>query len=83
LRTINQPIPSQVFERTGKPFSLSPGERAGARASVKTNSTENALPAAGCRFEFSAKTIQPLTKLLREELEKALNLKKIYNLSSY
>jgi hypothetical protein len=26
--------------------------------------------AAGCRFEFSAKTIQPLTKLLREELEK-------------
>jgi hypothetical protein len=37
---------------------------------VKTNSTENALPAAGCRFELSAKTIQPLTKLLREELEK-------------
>ena len=26
--------------------------------------------AAGCRFEFSAKTIQPLTKLLQEELEK-------------
>jgi hypothetical protein len=26
--------------------------------------------AAGCKFEFSAKTIQPLTKLLREELEK-------------
>jgi hypothetical protein len=26
--------------------------------------------AAGCEFEFSAKTIQPLTKLLREELEK-------------
>jgi hypothetical protein len=26
--------------------------------------------AAGCRFEVSAKTIQPLTKLLREELEK-------------
>jgi hypothetical protein len=26
--------------------------------------------AAGCRFEFSAKTIQPLKKLLREELEK-------------
>jgi oligoendopeptidase F len=25
---------------------------------------------AGCRFEFSAKTIQPLTKLLREELGK-------------
>jgi len=25
--------------------------------------------AAGCRFEFSAKTIRPLTKLLREELE--------------
>jgi hypothetical protein len=25
---------------------------------------------AGCRFEFSAKTIQPLTQLLREELEK-------------
>ena len=62
--------PVVVFERAGKLFSLSPGERAGARASVKTNSTENALPAAGCRFEFSAKTIQPLTKLLREELEK-------------
>jgi hypothetical protein len=29
-----------------------------------------ACPTAGCRFEFSAKTIQPLTKLLREELEK-------------
>jgi len=26
--------------------------------------------AAGCQFEFSTKTIQPLTKLLREELEK-------------
>jgi hypothetical protein len=26
--------------------------------------------AVGCRFELSAKTIQPLTKLLREELEK-------------
>ena len=26
--------------------------------------------AAGCKFEFGAKTIQPLTKLLREELEK-------------
>jgi oligoendopeptidase F len=26
--------------------------------------------AAGCKFEFSAKTIQPLAKLLREELEK-------------
>jgi hypothetical protein len=26
--------------------------------------------AVGCRFEFSAKTIQPLTKLLREELGK-------------
>jgi oligoendopeptidase F len=26
--------------------------------------------AAGCRFEFSAKTIQPLTKLLQEELKK-------------
>jgi oligoendopeptidase F len=26
--------------------------------------------AAGCKFEFSAKTIRPLTKLLREELEK-------------
>jgi len=26
--------------------------------------------AAGCTFEFSAKTIQPLTKLLREELGK-------------
>jgi oligoendopeptidase F len=26
--------------------------------------------AAGCRFEFSAKTIQPLAKMLREELEK-------------
>jgi oligoendopeptidase F len=26
--------------------------------------------AAGCKFEFSAKTIQPLVKLLREELEK-------------
>ena len=26
--------------------------------------------AAGCKFEFSAKTIQPLTKLLREELKK-------------
>jgi hypothetical protein len=26
--------------------------------------------ATGCRFEFSAKTIQPLTKLLREKLEK-------------
>jgi oligoendopeptidase F len=26
--------------------------------------------AAGCKFEFSTKTIQPLTKLLREELEK-------------
>jgi hypothetical protein len=25
---------------------------------------------AGCQFEFSAKAIQPLTKLLREELEK-------------
>jgi hypothetical protein len=35
---------------------------------VKTNSTENALPAAGCRFEFSAKTIQPFMKLLREKL---------------
>ncbi len=30
----------------------------------------DAYPAAGRRFEFSAKTIQPLTKLLREELEK-------------
>jgi hypothetical protein len=70
LRTTNQPIPSQVFGRSGKPFSLSPGERAGARASVKTNSTENALPVAGRRFEFSAKTLQPLKKLLREELEK-------------
>jgi len=30
----------------------------------------DAYPAAGCQFEFSAKTIQPLTKLLREELEK-------------
>jgi hypothetical protein len=30
----------------------------------------DACPTAGCRFEFSAKTIQPLTKLLREELEK-------------
>jgi hypothetical protein len=37
---------------------------------VKTNSTENAPPAAGCRFEFSAMAVQPLTKLLREELEK-------------
>jgi oligoendopeptidase F len=26
--------------------------------------------AAGCRFEFSEKTIQPLAKMLREELEK-------------
>ena len=26
--------------------------------------------AAGCKFEFSAKTIQPLVKMLREELEK-------------
>ena len=26
--------------------------------------------AAGCRFEFSSRTIEPLTKLLREELEK-------------
>ena len=26
--------------------------------------------AAGCKFEFSAKTIQPLTKLLRDELKK-------------
>jgi hypothetical protein len=26
--------------------------------------------AAGCRFEFSARTIRPLTQLLREELEK-------------
>jgi hypothetical protein len=26
--------------------------------------------AADCQFEFSAKTIQPLTKLLREKLEK-------------
>jgi hypothetical protein len=26
--------------------------------------------AADCQFEFRAKTIQPLTKLLREELEK-------------
>jgi hypothetical protein len=26
--------------------------------------------AADCQFEFSAETIQPLTKLLREELEK-------------
>jgi hypothetical protein len=30
----------------------------------------DACPAAGCQSEFSAKTIQPLTKLLREELEK-------------
>ena len=26
--------------------------------------------AAGCKFEFSAKTIQPIAKMLREELEK-------------
>ncbi len=26
--------------------------------------------AAGCKFEFSEKTIQPLAKMLREELEK-------------
>jgi len=26
--------------------------------------------AAGCKFEFSAKTIQPVAKMLREELEK-------------
>jgi hypothetical protein len=26
--------------------------------------------AAGCRFEFSSRTIEPLTKLLREELGK-------------
>jgi oligoendopeptidase F len=26
--------------------------------------------AAGCQFEFSAKTIQPIAKMLREELEK-------------
>jgi hypothetical protein len=26
--------------------------------------------AVGCQFEFSVKTIQPLTKLLREEPEK-------------
>ena len=26
----------------------------------------DACLAAGCRFEFSAKTVQPLTKLLRE-----------------
>jgi oligoendopeptidase F len=26
--------------------------------------------AAGCHFEFSARTIRPLTQLLREELEK-------------
>jgi hypothetical protein len=70
LRTTNQPIPSWVFERAGKPFSLYPGERAGARASVKTNSTENALPAAGCRFEFSAATIKPLIQLVRSELRK-------------
>jgi len=25
---------------------------------------------AGCQFEFSAKTIQPIAKMLREELEK-------------
>jgi hypothetical protein len=30
----------------------------------------DACPAVGCRFEFSAKTIQPLTNLLWEELEK-------------
>jgi hypothetical protein len=28
----------------------------------------DACPTAGCKFEFSAKTIQPLMKLLREEL---------------
>ena len=28
------------------------------------------FPAAGCQFEFSAKTIQPIAKMLREELEK-------------
>jgi hypothetical protein len=50
---------------------------------VKPNSTENALPAAGCRFEFSTKAILPLTKLLWEELEKALNLRKSCSLSSY
>jgi oligoendopeptidase F len=26
--------------------------------------------AAGCKFEFSERTIQPLAKMLREELEK-------------
>jgi hypothetical protein len=26
--------------------------------------------AAGCQFEFSAKTIQPIAKMLREELGK-------------
>jgi oligoendopeptidase F len=26
--------------------------------------------AAGCKFEFSAKTIQPLAKMMREELAK-------------
>jgi hypothetical protein len=30
----------------------------------------DACPTAACKFEFSAKTIQPLTKFLREELEK-------------
>jgi hypothetical protein len=30
----------------------------------------DACSTAGCKFEFSAKNIQPLTKLLREELEK-------------
>ncbi|MGA3163133.1 MAG: M3 family oligoendopeptidase [Verrucomicrobiota bacterium] len=35
-----------------------------------SHSLPELFSATGCRFEFSAKTIQPLTKLLQEELEK-------------
>jgi len=57
-------------KQTPRPDPLPAGRGEG----IKTIGGSRPLPelfqATGCRFEFSAKTIQPLTKLLREELEK-------------
>jgi hypothetical protein len=57
-------------KRTPRPDPLPAGQGEGIKALGSPWPLAELFPTAGCRFEFSAKTIQPLTKLLREELEK-------------
>jgi hypothetical protein len=57
-------------KRTPRPDPLPAWRGEGIKALGGSRPLPELFTAAGCQLEFSAKTIQPLTKLLREELEK-------------